>query len=150
MAAGTVSAVVTGDRKRRHSESTHANPYQHDDIAYLQLAPELFRHSSIDMHEESHPVAVVATNGVEQDFASRCPRLTSTLRESTSGVSADAKMDKDSCVNMLAEAYRSVLTGIGEDPDREGLVKTPERAAKAMMFFTKGYQESVEGKLGLQ
>jgi len=36
-----------------------------------------------------------------------------------------------------------MLVAVGEDPEREGLVKTPERAARAMMYFTKGYKESV-------
>lgn len=46
----------------------------------------------------------------------------------------------------MAKSYRSLLTGLGEDPDRQGLLKTPERAAKAMLFFTKGYDQSLEGK----
>ena len=42
---------------------------------------------------------------------------------------------------------RQILTSIGEDPNREGLLKTPERAAQAMMYFTKGYKEDVVGKV---
>mgnify|MGYP002761767341 CR=1 FL=1 len=39
----------------------------------------------------------------------------------------------------LAAHYRQVLTLLGEDPDREGLVKTPMRVAKAMQVLTRGY-----------
>jgi GTP cyclohydrolase I len=40
----------------------------------------------------------------------------------------------------LMESYRKSLELLGEDPDREGLVKTPERIAKAMQYLTHGYQ----------
>ena len=39
----------------------------------------------------------------------------------------------------LAAHYRQVLTLLGEDPDREGLEKTPMRVAKAMQVLTRGY-----------
>jgi GTP cyclohydrolase I len=42
-------------------------------------------------------------------------------------------------VEKLAYHYREILTLLGEDPDREGLVKTPIRAAKAMIDITMGY-----------
>ncbi|XP_045101946.1 GTP cyclohydrolase 1-like [Portunus trituberculatus] len=44
----------------------------------------------------------------------------------------------------LASSYRSLLKNLGEDVDREGLLKTPMRAAKAMLFFTKGYDQTIE------
>ena len=45
-------------------------------------------------------------------------------------------------VRLLAEHYREILKLVGEDPTREGLVKTPERAAKAMMALTSGYESN--------
>ena len=48
-------------------------------------------------------------------------------------------------IEKLAYHYREILSLLGEDPDREGLIKTPERVAKAMSFVTKGYaQDPVE------
>ena len=43
-------------------------------------------------------------------------------------------------IESLKEHYSKVLELIGEDPSREGLIKTPERVAKAMQFLTQGYE----------
>lgn len=42
----------------------------------------------------------------------------------------------------LVKNYRECISLLGEDPDREGLQKTPERIAKAMQFVTQGYQQN--------
>jgi len=45
--------------------------------------------------------------------------------------------------NMEAH-WKAIIKAIGEDPEREGLVKTPERAAKAFEFLTQGYRQDVD------
>jgi len=50
---------------------------------------------------------------------------------------------KAATLHRLAGAVRTMLECLGEDPDREGLRDTPERYAKAMLFFTKGYEENL-------
>lgn len=45
-------------------------------------------------------------------------------------------------INEIAHHYREILRLIGEDPDREGLLKTPERAAKALVDITQGYRQN--------
>jgi GTP cyclohydrolase I len=41
----------------------------------------------------------------------------------------------------LSSKFEEIIKELGEDPSREGLIRTPERAAKAMQFLLKGYQE---------
>ncbi|MBN8676801.1 MAG: GTP cyclohydrolase I FolE [Chitinophagales bacterium] len=47
----------------------------------------------------------------------------------------------------LGKDYLDILSGLGEDPSREGLHKTPERAAKAMQFLTQGYGQDASAIL---
>lgn len=49
--------------------------------------------------------------------------------------------DKEIVINKLAEHYRAIIELLGEDPTREGLEKTPMRAAKAMYYATQGYRQ---------
>ncbi|HEX9826177.1 MAG TPA: GTP cyclohydrolase I, partial [Flavobacteriaceae bacterium] len=46
--------------------------------------------------------------------------------------------------NDVKAHYRSIITDIGEDPSRDGLLDTPERASKALKFLTQGYHEDAE------
>jgi len=48
----------------------------------------------------------------------------------------------------MEDAYRQIITAIGEDPKREGLIKTPERAAEAMLYLTQGYRQDVDEIIG--
>lgn len=52
----------------------------------------------------------------------------------------DGKIDLET----LEEAYHSLLEAIGEDPNRQGLVRTPIRAARALEFLTNGYRQSLD------
>ena len=45
----------------------------------------------------------------------------------------------DDIMQQMMDSYRTIIAGTGEDPEREGLLKTPERSSKAMQFLTQGY-----------
>lgn len=52
--------------------------------------------------------------------------------------------EKEAREKRIGDAVRTILTELGEDPDRAGLQQTPERYARALLFFTKGYEENVK------
>jgi GTP cyclohydrolase I len=49
---------------------------------------------------------------------------------------------------VIKSAVREILTSLGEDPDREGLVKTPARVDRALRYLTKGYAEDPSAVIG--
>ena len=50
----------------------------------------------------------------------------------------------DPMIDSLTESFRNVIGAIGEDPNREGLLDTPVRAAKALEFLTSGYRQDLD------
>jgi len=48
----------------------------------------------------------------------------------------------EECTKILSSHFKEVIENLGEDPTREGLLKTPERVAKAMQFLTQGYDQN--------
>ena len=54
----------------------------------------------------------------------------------------------DKTIAAMEGHFREIITLLGEDVNREGLARTPERAAKAFHFLTRGYRQSVEDLVG--
>ncbi|PTD04260.1 GTP cyclohydrolase 1 [Fusarium culmorum] len=74
---------------------------------------------------------------IDFDGLSRPSRGTRERREETEEQQVE-RLDR------MRGAVRTLLECVGEDPDREGLLDTPSRYAKALLFLTKGYQVNVE------
>jgi GTP cyclohydrolase I len=74
--------------------------------------------------------AILRNRNSDLDTSERFTREVSRL--------ADKKLDA------IAQAYRDLLEAIGENPRRQGLARTPERAARALEFLTQGYRQNPE------
>ncbi|ORX55483.1 GTP cyclohydrolase I [Piromyces finnis] len=55
----------------------------------------------------------------------------------------ETEEEKEIRLKQLTNAVTTILQCLGEDPNREGLLKTPERYAKALLFFTEGYEKNI-------
>jgi GTP cyclohydrolase I len=72
--------------------------------------------------------------------------MESTLNNEGSNYSKIEKYDTET-TNKLIEHYSQIIKILGEDPEREGLIKTPQRVAKAIQFLLQGYQMDPEAIL---
>lgn len=129
---------INGDSQQQHEE---VGDQDIEDLDVDGIAQEADR---TNLQDEAIPLATRSISPFTQnptiDFDGLSWPSAGTkdrLREQEDTEEAAARLAK------LSGAVRTILECIGEDPDREGLHGTPERYAKAMMFFTKGYEENL-------
>ena len=65
-------------------------------------------------------------------------------RNTHNGKAAKIKATTEAAQEKMMEAVYTMLESVGEDPEREGLLKTPKRVAEAMQYLTSGYNQSLE------
>ncbi|KAI9021192.1 GTP cyclohydrolase I [Hyaloraphidium curvatum] len=107
-----------------------------DDIGSPESAPYLNQLVGRIVKETQDAQARTATPIPDSDGLSWPSIGTKARKEET-------EEEKEARFRKMRDAVATLLECIGEDPAREGLLKTPDRYAKALMFLTKGYEEDI-------
>jgi GTP cyclohydrolase I len=94
-------------------------------------------------------MTIAGSNGSNRSQSPLIPDLAEAItprpdRNTHDGREPDWHPPKEEHVEQMTDAVRQILLGVGEDPEREGLLKTPKRVAEAMRFLTSGYNQSLE------
>ena len=92
---------------------------------------------------------IAASNGSNRSQSPLIPDLAEAIqtrpdRNTHNGHEPNLQPPSEELNESMVEAVRTLLLGVGEDPEREGLLKTPKRVAEAMRFLTSGYSQSLE------
>jgi GTP cyclohydrolase I len=117
---------------------------------------ELQNNDLLGMDEDGFPLPASHSQSRPQSNSQTQHPLTASEIADSEGLGWPAKLThqrlhaspEEQSANLLrlSGAVRTVLECIGEDPDREGLERTPERYAKALLWMTKGYEERLSGE----
>lgn len=132
--ASTVPAVNGAKHnalaQRRNSLAKASRDPRDEPLPKKRRASAVTEEGAVVKHRSPSPV-------IDFDGLSRPSRGTRERREETEEQQAE-RLDR------MRGAVRTLLECIGEDPDREGLLDTPSRYAKALLFLTKGYQVNAQ------
>jgi GTP cyclohydrolase IA len=91
-------------------------------------------------------MTIASSNGLNSNLTDAIQGRVTTRpdRNTHNGKTAQIQPTSDENKDLMMDAVRNILISVGEDPEREGLLKTPKRVAEAMQFLTQGYQQSLE------
>ncbi|MGJ5674746.1 MAG: GTP cyclohydrolase I FolE [Nostochopsis sp.] len=94
-------------------------------------------------------MTIASSNGSNRFQSPLVPDLTEAIttrpdRNTHDGREPDLHPPQEEQIDQMVEAVQTLLLGVGEDPEREGLLKTPKRVAESMRFLTSGYNQSLE------
>ncbi|MDZ8032550.1 MAG: GTP cyclohydrolase I FolE [Nostoc sp. DedQUE08] len=94
-------------------------------------------------------MTIASSNGSNCSQSPLIPDLAEAItprpdRNTHNGRQPDVFPPTEEQMEEMKDAVRTLILGVGEDPEREGLLKTPKRVAEAMRFLTSGYNQSLE------
>ncbi|BHF62758.1 GTP cyclohydrolase 1 [Sparganum proliferum] len=123
------------------SEAEENNMEAGEDDASVKLGQDAA--TSDDCRQDEKPPMAELEDGPRENSVITRPLESANLKVTDVQRDTDPTLKQLDRFSLLTAVYRDVLSCVGEDPDREGLIKTPERAARAMFYFTKGYEERI-------
>ncbi len=94
-------------------------------------------------------MTIASSNGSNRAQSPLNPDITEAIttrpdRNTHNGKEPNLFLPTQENTEQMMDGVRKLLVGVGEDPEREGLLKTPKRVAEAMQFLTSGYNQSLE------